>query len=1223
MKYFKLRQKLVAQKKDELLQQQQQSQDNHSADQMETRKHRDDHPSDHIRMSNSPSPMSGRDSPKIARKTNNTDIASSSPNNSSLYLNPRRIPSFSSNTSPPNSPTRATMKQFSRMNSQEISAVSLRLPSGMLDSPTDLLTEGGEPMDIDDSQPTQETEESEQQTRRMSASSLLFPTKDRTTLETRSESPEPLSRPDSAESKKKHATFFFEDEVQPALTSRNYGHQPKPSLTSSSLPPSLSLQTRASQQQNQHSPTAGLFSPPSASLDSPTPTASSSKPVVSALSKGLRTPASILQVHQPQGLVVPNSMLSKPTVGVSSQSASGVVYAPSHDTEMEGAERELKMHHHQQQQQQQQPPPQPSTTTAAALSSILTSAAFAAANAFPPLPPFHMSTSPQKKPFVTTTTTTTSSSSSSALSTSAPTRTPAQPMSIPTPSDPSVPHPHHSPKKKGGGEGHRRVGTDVSVDSEGSGGGGAGAEGGGSVSSEGAVGGDAGGIGAGAGAGAGVVGRGTMVAAAVTTAGGREGAAGGPPQVKIGKGMPSKPPGVSGGLGSPAGGPRSATTSDVGILRRGFSSVGNAMYHLNASSSSSNPSAPSSLSNANTASNPFASLNAYATSGGSSLGGALPPTRVFSQPGALSSFMSQTTPPAASSADGPNRGSMSLDRPTSSSSWIKKKSLQVHIRRRSSATADFGGSYSSVGGYGSPMYPTSGSSAYGNNNNSHMTPSPAVSFLSSLAENMCAAAQAPPRGVYFEGDQIGDWILIKEIGHGSFSRVFEAAPADSSLPSTLEMPAKVAIKVVRKMTTSEPADSESVSDTSSVTGTTGGGGGGGGGPGSLSHSTSVSSLSSMRSNSGLDMTATHSITAPTHPTRTHSGSSGAPNTVDPAMEDVQRLLDHECKIWSSLSHPHILKMMDVMEVEDALFVVSELAEGGTLLDYIQRRRLERSLSGAAGVGGVSLSASATNLGGFGGGGGWGSSSSGTATPTQGGGGGGGGGLGELEARHIFRQVASAIRYLHCVEGIVHRDIKCENILIMRSQEESKDKPTMPPSSSLESKDDPTRSSSTGSLNMSTDDLNPPSETFCCHPGYHSPLVKLADFGLSDYITTSPPPSPSTLIASDPIFCMGSIHYCAPEELRATVTKSPASDVWSLGCVLYAMLTGSLPFQDGFLPRLQAMIVNGRYDLGKLERCGVSREGKELVEGMLKVKVEQRLTIQEVCEHAWLAVADSV
>ncbi|KAJ3251749.1 hypothetical protein HDU77_005678 [Chytriomyces hyalinus] len=67
---------------------------------------------------------------------------------------------------------------------------------------------------------------------------------------------------------------------------------------------------------------------------------------------------------------------------------------------------------------------------------------------------------------------------------------------------------------------------------------------------------------------------------------------------------------------------------------------------------------------------------------------------------------------------------------------------------------------------------------------SYVAPSPAMSYLNMLAEKL----DEPPRGVYYEGDQIGDWVLGKEIGHGSFSRVFEASHAAESVLSDMLSP---------------------------------------------------------------------------------------------------------------------------------------------------------------------------------------------------------------------------------------------------------------------------------------------------------------------------------------------------------------------------------------------------------------------------------------------------
>ncbi|KAJ3103267.1 hypothetical protein HDU97_010256 [Phlyctochytrium planicorne] len=371
-----------------------------------------------------------------------------------------------------------------------------------------------------------------------------------------------------------------------------------------------------------------------------------------------------------------------------------------------------------------------------------------------------------------------------------------------------------------------------------------------------------------------------------------------------------------------------------------------------------------------------------------------------------------------------------------------KRGLQVNVKRKMSVDQ------------GSPL---ASSVSY-----SSMSPSPAVSFLSSLVD---LSVQKPPRGVYFEGDQIGDWILGREIGHGSFSRVFVASPADP----TTDPPRKVAIKVVRK-----------------------------------AYDDSASS----------SMTDLFGCTPSTN--QNNQGSNGT-------MEDVQRILDHETAIWGKLHHPNVVEMVEVMDVDDAMFVVSEFCGGGNLLEFLTK-------NGPMPCG---------------------------------------------DARRLFREICGAVRYLHTEAGVVHRDIKCENVLLTERD------------------------------------------------GGGGVTAKLADFGLSDYITSSPPPSPASLVAADPIFCQGSLHYCAPEELRALTFKHPGSDVWSLGCVLYAMLTGSLPFNDGYLPRLQVMIVNGRYDQARLEKAGVGREVRELVAGMLRVRVEDRMTIEEVWSHPWVSEAGSV
>jgi len=170
------------------------------------------------------------------------------------------------------------------------------------------------------------------------------------------------------------------------------------------------------------------------------------------------------------------------------------------------------------------------------------------------------------------------------------------------------------------------------------------------------------------------------------------------------------------------------------------------------------------------------------------------------------------------------------------------------------------------------------------------------------------------------------------------------------------------------------------------------------------------------------------------------------------------------------------------------------------------------------------------------------------------------GIDEDEARNIFLEVAEAIRYLHNDMRLVHKDLKLDNIL-------------------LDNED----------------------------------TWKICDFGLTEFQNSAN--GFDGILYSDTVG--GSIAYCAPEQLRCpTPIKDPSVDVWSLGVVLFAMVTGQLPFTDSFEPRLQLKIINGRYDESLLDDSGISDELRDLLRGMFKTKPEQRLTISQVLEHQW-------
>lgn len=216
----------------------------------------------------------------------------------------------------------------------------------------------------------------------------------------------------------------------------------------------------------------------------------------------------------------------------------------------------------------------------------------------------------------------------------------------------------------------------------------------------------------------------------------------------------------------------------------------------------------------------------------------------------------------------------------------------------------------------------------------------------------------------------------------------------------------------------------------------------------------------------------------------------------------RKQLEVEINILSTLRHPNIIQFVEHFATNDHQFIVTELATGGDLLDYVSGKTLT-----------------------------------------------------EEEARFIFRQIVSGIEFCH-MNGLYHRDLKLENFVVLGR------------------------------------------------------LVKIIDFGLAKSYTDDQ----FDLLKTN----CGSLKYIDPELIRQKPYAGEVADTWSLGVILFHLLSGSNPFEGcEEVSLLLKAVMNKSYRLPQR----LSDDAKDLLRRLLEPKVQNRLSLHELKCHRWFLGAD--
>jgi len=221
---------------------------------------------------------------------------------------------------------------------------------------------------------------------------------------------------------------------------------------------------------------------------------------------------------------------------------------------------------------------------------------------------------------------------------------------------------------------------------------------------------------------------------------------------------------------------------------------------------------------------------------------------------------------------------------------------------------------------------------------------------------------------------------------------------------------------------------------------------------------------------------------------------------------VTKFMPREMEVIKRLDHENVVKLKAVFEFESRVFIFMELADNGDLLSYIKKNGAQPNAN----------------------------------------------------AKQLFKDICSGIAYIHSMD-IVHRDLKCENLLMTRDNR-----------------------------------------------------VKIADFGFARFCTDQE----SGRRVLSRTYC-GSAAYAAPEILRGQPYNPKMYDVWSMGCVLFIIVCSSMPFDDSNVKKMLKAQTEKKIHFPSRVRGQISHLCQALLLRMLEVDVTKRATVDQCLRCQWL------